>query len=282
MEEYKTRMDNVYAEHFSQKICMRPETACPSFRDCKKSFCGKAAEEIDAISKSDYSFFDDCCAKIGENYGLSGIPKIVFIGKESTCKHTETTVPENFEEQKNQHYRRTRAILAALLGITDEIEVGSEIYSFRPENSSDTYKLHTIFSLTNHYHCAFKKTKKAHGVRSTYVMWDKCTEIVKKELKILNPDIVVIQAGWSTKQGADKDIAKYFTDNYVVTLDPNCPGLYWLVDKYTKEKRRCVIGSYHPSFHCWHQEKYIVPLNDRINRAKVWLTAKNQPHHSQE
>ena len=282
MKDYKTRMDNVYAEHFSHKRCTPPETACPFFDKCWESFRGKAAEGIDAIATSEYSFFDDRCARIGKNYGLPGIPKIVFIGKESRCKHTETTAPEDFEEQKNQHYSRTRGILAALLGMTERIETDRKLYWFPSENASGTYKLHRIFALTNHYHCAFKKTEKAHGVRSTDGMWYNCAEIVKKELKILNPDIVVIQAGWSTKQGAAKDIAKYFDDSCLVTSDPDCSGLYWLVDEHTKEKRICVIGSYHPSFHCWHQPKYMDPLNERINRAKVWFASQNQPRCGQE
>lgn len=122
MENIKTKMDDIYASYFSHEDCIRGDSQCPCFKACVESVCNKTSQDLDSIIANGYSFFDNRNARIGENYGLLGIPKIVFIGKESTHSSNKAEDPANFREQKNQHYRRTRATLAALLGITDKID----------------------------------------------------------------------------------------------------------------------------------------------------------------
>lgn len=275
MEYLKTKMDSIYVSYFS----CREEHQCPCIKACAESVRNKTSQDLNAIMKNGHSFFANRNARIGANYGLPGIPRIVFIGKESTSSSSATQAPVSFREQKNQHYRRTRATLAALLGITDKIDEKNQgTYSFILPGSKNKYELHTLFALTNHYHCAFKKTEKVHGVPTTDIMWHNCARVVKAELDILKPDIIVIQSGWSTKRHAEKYIKEYFPNTFqVVPDDSDCAGLYWVENLHTQVRECCVIGSYHPSFHCWHQEEeYLNPLNERIKKARVWFDSKNR------
>lgn len=275
MEDLKTKMDSIYASYFSHEDCIKGGGLCPCFKECVESIRKKDCRDLDAVINNEHSFCANYNARIGKNFGMLGIPKIVFIGKESTHRSNHTEYPANFREQKNQHYRRTRATLAALLGITDVVdEQNQDAYSFVLPGSKNEYDLHTLFAFTNHYHCAFKKTEKVHGVPTTDVMWHNCTRIVKAELEVLRPDIIVIQSGWSTKKHAEKYIKEYFPDIFEVKCDPDCNGLYWLENVHTQVRECCIIGSYHPSFHCWHQANYLNPLNERIKKARVWFDSK--------
>lgn len=233
---------------------------CESFGDCSKKM------EFDSES----SIICNRNLKVGKQYG--DLTKILFIGKENTNRSTELTPvePASFITQTNQHYRRTKFILSALLGKCDEDDINNyDGYNFTSQNE-DT--LHNYFALTNHYHCAFKKkvdADKYHGIKSSNTMWYNCVEIVRKEIEILEPDVVVIQSGWAAKENALKDIRKYFSVNWDVRQD-KLVGLYKAEN--TETGRVCyIIGSYHPSFHCWHEEKYLSSLKERIIETRNML-----------
>ena len=82
-------------------------------------------------------------------------------------------------------------------------------------------------------------------------------------------DVVVIQSGWSVKEKALPDIKKYFSDAWEVKQD-KIVGLYKAENKETD--RVCyIIGSYHPSYHCWHKEEYSGALKQRIIETRKLL-----------
>lgn len=211
--------------------------------------------------------------KIGKRYGEKA--KILFIGKENKNRSAGLTPaePESFLTQKNQHYNRTRFILSALLGECDEDAVSKyDGYAFASPND-DT--LHRYFALTNHYHCVFKQKADArqyHGIKANNTMWYNCVEIVRKEIEILEPDVIVIQSGWSVKENALTDIKKYFNEKWDLRKT-QFVGLYKA--KNTESGRICyIIGSYHPSFHLWHQDQYLAPLKTCILETRKMLNGE--------
>ncbi len=251
LNSIEMKLKDMYDEHF---CC---DGRCKCFNDCSKKM------DFDYES----SIICNRNLKVGKYYGEK--TKVLFIGKENTHRSESLTPvePESFLTQKNQHYKRTKFMLSAFLDECNEADINNyDGYNFTSSNE-DT--LHKYFALTNHYHCAYKKkadANKYHGITSDNTMWYNCVEIVRKEIEILEPDVVVIQSGWSAKEKALKDIRKYFSENWDVKQD-KLVGLYKAENK--ESGRVCyVIGSYHPSFHCWHEEKYLGLLKKRIIKTR--------------
>lgn len=224
------------------------------YKNCK--FC----EGCDAVNrKKEASIIHDRAVKIGTKYGEK--LKVLIIGKESKSMHSETGETESFETQNNQHYRRTYDILNYLI---NDISLDSyDGYHHVSENELST--LNAFFALTNHYHCSFGEN--AHSKQSSNCMWYHCAEIVKKEIEILDPDIIVIQAGWSAKKNTRKsDIERIIpTDNNKPEICQNRIGLF----SYDYCGRTVyVIGSYHPSYHLWHKDEYLDELKERLKAVK--------------
>ena len=219
----------------------------------------------------DSSFICNRSARIGKQYEQQKI-KIVFIGKEDVSRLTELKEPASFIDTKNQHYRGLKLILASLLGCFDVEKITNKETYVEGEET-----LHEKFALTNHYHCAFKaksQNGKNHGLKTTSTMWDCCAPIVKHELEVLRPNIIVIQSGWSAKkklsnQARIDGIAHYFSDEWTITEDTNIFGLYEAI--HTSGRICYIIGSYHPSFHRWNNDTYLVPLKQRINIVRNYL-----------
>lgn len=285
--QIKTALEELYRPLSSHDCAVK--TNCRFFKDCSQSIedqmkrsAQKQKEEWDAdalqkLIDNENAFFGSWNAKVGEYYTspeLKTLPMILFLGKENTSGAKNTEEPADFEECTNQHYKRTRATLAALLGETDTIGESAIITKIRVDDIE--YPLHTVFALSNHYHCAFKGSKNNHGVPSTNKMWYNCSHIVKKEIAILSPDIFVIQAGWSTKESARKDIQQYYYDSekYEIITQweshKRVQGLYWVKRREDAAIVCCIIGSYHPCFHEWSEEKYLSTLNERIRIAREW------------
>lgn len=275
----KKQLDKVYNEIYSEAFDCIQTKCCPCFEECKNSLAKKKnfKEKIYELLKSEYSFFGNHSIHLGENYHQChelGIPKVVFIGKEDTSPSQATVDTADFVTQQNQHYRETRAILAVLLKQTDDVNYKDEkTYNFI--NGNEKMPLHTLFSLTNHYHCAYKESKKVHGLPSTDTMWENCCNVVKKELEMLKPDIFIIQAGWSLKNNAVEHIQKYFDEEkYSVEKDLNISALYWLKDKNDNSVKCCIIGTFHPSYPGSYNADYRVLLKERILCASNWFYSK--------
>ena len=106
-------------------------------------------------------------------------------------------------------------------------------------------------------------------------MWGNCAAIVRQEIAVLQPEVIVIQAGWSAREKtASKNrvegVSAYFDENWIITENSDIFGMYEAYNNKTKKK--CyIIGSYHPSFHLWNNEKYLLPLKARVQKVKELL-----------
>jgi uracil-DNA glycosylase len=181
--------------------------------------------------------------------------------------------PADFTEVSNQHYRATKHILGALLGCCDVSDVTNKAHTVRSEDT-----LSKRFAMTNHYHCAFRQSDKKHGVRTTDFMWENCAEIVRLELEILKPHVVVIQSGWSARESSLQKsridgVACYFDNDWTITESREVSCLYEA--RHISGRLCYVIGSYHPSFHLWNDEEYLVPLKKRISMVRLLVSVQN-------
>lgn len=261
------QIKGIYDKHYNVLTTLNGKDyrVCKCFSECK----GK-------LKVTDNAFFSNYDVKIGKKFGQNTtIPRIVVIGKEGVTPQNQI---EETGHHSNQHYRRTMAMLSMLLSLTNQI-VDDTVVS-KENFMYDDIPIYDLFCLTNHYHCAFKQGGKRHGVSCTIPMWNNCAYIVKDELNILKPQILVIQSGWSVKKGRSKgnckDIQKYF-DKDIGVVKTNqeidgteIDGLYWLVDE-SNHKICCIIGSYHPCYHQWRKDKYLSPLENRIRIAREWF-----------
>lgn len=240
VNKIKTALNEMYASVYQ---------SCTFCKDCDA--CKLYNEE---------SIIHDCAVKIGEKYGEK--LKVLLLEKESKTMHNETGETEAFETQNNQHYKRTYDILNYLI---NDISIDSyDGYHHVSENELST--LNKFFALTNHYHCSFGKN--AHSKKSSNCMWYHCAEIVKKEIEILDPDLIVIQSGWSAKENTNISDIECIAPNDNNKLKIYQTGLYG----YNYRGRIVyVIGSYHPSYNLWHKEKYLGKLKERLNAVKNYI-----------
>lgn len=290
-QQIRDTLTQKYETIFCEPIQGTDKKCCPCFEECLKSVMKKkclASARKEDIVCNQYAFLGSWNAQVGELYSsdaVSLIPRVMFLGKENRSNCEQLEDPANFAKRTNQHYRRTRAILAALLGLTeivdesncDKTEKSLTLQDTNIEIQGKLYPLHTIYALSNHYHCAFKTNDNVHNVPCTNKMWNNCAKIVQEELAVLQPHIFVIQAGWSIKQKAAKTIQEYYYGTRYEVVpheDKTAQGFYWL--KQNGKTIGCIIGSYHPSFHQWHKEEYLQPLNDRIRLAKQWWKEYNK------
>lgn len=264
----KTLLNDMYKIQYSNEVRngQNKYAVCQCFSKCKTC-------DFDY----DSSFICNKSLKLGEWYERAKI-KVLFIGKEDVSRNTEDILrPASFSDVKNQHYIGTKHILAALLGYCSADDITN--YRNKEIHFKEEEHLHKQFALTNHYHCAFKNKSqegKNHGIRVSDSMWKNCASIVRNEIEILQPDVVVIQAGWSAKRKMPsktrvKDVEFYFDkEKWTVTENDDIFGLY---EAYNKETGRtcCIIGSYHPSFHKWNEEEYLCPLKARVKKVKEIL-----------
>lgn len=260
----KTLLNDMYNGQYSNIVYngQNKYAVCQCFLECKTC-------DFDYGS----SFICNRSLKLGEWYEKTKI-KVLFIGKEDVSCITEGALqPESFLDVKNQHYIGTKHILAAILGycsIDDITNYQNKEIHFKGEEH-----LHKQFALTNHYHCAFKKKSqegKNHGIKSTNTMWNNCALIVRKEIETLQPEVIVVQSGWSAKSKISsknriKDMSCYFGEEWTIVENDDVFGLYEAYNKET-EKVCYIIGSYHPSFHQWNNEKYLCPLKSRVKKVR--------------
>lgn len=264
-EEYKEKLEKLYREFYSGS-----NGYCMHYADCISGMKAKETAHTIACSWS---------ARVGDNYGkYPACPQVLIIGKEDVKAHLELEPPASFSIQKNTHYRGTNDILAALLGVTDAVEKNGRKYKMPIRGTTE--KLDTLYALSNQYHCAFKDSGGNQNVPTNDTMWYNCSELLKREIDILQPDIVVIQSGWSIKPGAEKDIQCYFSDGDVKP-DMQTAGLFWLYNQQGK-KVRCIIGSYHPCYPKWLSGDNEKILNSCIKQARDWFSQMHSVTHKNE
>ncbi len=186
--DYAKELNRMYDQYYCG-----PNGHCKYWEKCKEGLL----ENIYPCK-----FFSDR-VKIGERYGTNPLlPKIVFVGLEGVHEGYKNnpipaidysnpiSVPSR--DASNNHYRGVRYVLAYLMAqFTDGKNNCPEDASIgKLEEVQDSQYLDQ-YCLTNIYKCAFGSG--TTGLPHTKEMQQNCIEILLEELKILEPDILVIQ-----------------------------------------------------------------------------------------
>lgn len=164
-------------------------TGCPHYSECIKNIEYNKAE---TACKFRYDR-----AKIGENYGANGIPKIVMVGIEgfSSEKTITKVIQPALNDTVNPHYNGVKYVLAYLLAdFFNKDKPASRITNNSVEWIDEALKSYTLCNL---FRCAFvpaNDPQRIKGLKHSEEMQKNCIEILIKELRVLEPDIVVIQA----------------------------------------------------------------------------------------
>lgn len=186
-EQIKNDLEKLYKSYYCSN-----NGACKYYDDCLK-----AAQENNYEPKYNFNH----AVRLGENYPLIVNDKevrIVVIGKESLEENTSVESPGrlavNFDKigGVNPHYRETYRILCKLMNYNWDFEKNENIekgnYRRRPDAAL------TAFALTNMYRCAFGEyNKKGFKIHRTDEQHKRCGEILRKEIEILKPTILLIQ-----------------------------------------------------------------------------------------
>ena len=196
--EYINQLNEMYDKTYNDSIC---GNRCPHWKKCKPDepvkFC-----------------FDR--VKVGEGYGTSH-PKILFSGLEG--KHGEVSdyrIPEIFKpslDANNSHYIGVRYVLSYLLSklSNQPAPTNADI----SELSADKFVEHLKhYCLTNIYKCAFGSPENSRGLTHTKTMKTECYKIFLKEIDILRPDFVVIQAVSEVPENLWKSMLVKYGRNY--------------------------------------------------------------------
>lgn len=225
-EQYINELDAVYKKHYCN------ENKCSCYSECSNGMPNPKIE-------CDYS------TRVGVNYADCS-PKVMMIGQESLNPHYEHNIPtESLEEDSNNHYRKTLFTLAKI--ISGEEPDGYSINDLKKYN-----ELLTKFCLTNYFKCAFTNDKsKAHGLKHNKAMKKNCCQLLLEEINVLEPDLLVVQGKFTTKDFWNK-------------LEKNGYELIWAnnnknISLYKYEyngKPLYVLYSYHPSaYGKWYETK---------------------------
>lgn len=186
--------------------------------------------------------------KIGTLYGEK-YPKILFAGLEGVYDGPDYQVPAiNLQshpslDARNEHYRGVRYTLSYILSAFDNIP--------KPHSAKlcDLDKPEYIehlryYCLTNIYKCAFalQRSKLPHSKS----MMINCPAIFIKEIELLRPEVVVIQA----KKDVPHQLWKLLCEKYNVDINParidkqngytSCYQMY-----YENQKPFFVLWTYH-------------------------------------
>ena len=195
---------------------------------------------------------DEIAAKVGREYGKTGFPKILIVGKESKNHRAEvgTTTPSIHPEKggaDNDHYRKTLYTLALLLA-------ESIPKSFSKEDLEEYEELLQKFCLTNYFKCAVSGGEKScyRGLPHTKAMKSNCYHLLEKEIDVLEPDIVIIQGKftpkefWSVYENGERVAGNKTKEDDTISAYRH---------KNKKGKEFYILYSYHPGcFRAWGGE----------------------------
>ena len=137
-------------------------------------------------------------AKIGCNYGKTGKPKVLFVGKEGISDSggsmaTTISEPAAMEDIDRDNWHYIGTIYTAALLLTDANPSAERICWDEMRSFSE---LRHDFCLTNYFKCAFKtkdQQEKHHDVKTNLQMSKNCAKILLEEIRAIQPDIVVVQ-----------------------------------------------------------------------------------------
>ena len=250
-------------------ICELNEVYNRFYKDGRCKYYDKCRE---GITEKPCKFFSDK-ANVGAEYGNDpSMPKIVVVGLEGLGKCGEVKeIDFPSDSAYNPHYKGVRYVLAYIL---------SRISGATPPNTSlksdlKKYAKNTIdrYALLNCYKCAFDN--KAQNLPHTDNMKKHCQEILWEEIRVLDPDFIIIQV----KNNRPQDFETNLHNGGVyerVSGDENT-GVYTL--KHQNKKPMIVIWTYHgssdpdPHIRSWTNDnkkgcRYIKnSLNPILNKA---------------
>lgn len=217
-EDYLNNLDKEYAKFWN---C---DSECKYYNECKKRLSDKTPK------------FRQDRARVGEEYGQTGMPKIVCVGIEGfngegylndqkiLIKHRK---PSSSSKDCNAHYNGVKYVLAYLLYSfcnkkKPEAHIGAKICNEYNWTASK-------FCLLNLYKCAFvpydnleKKTDLPH----TKGMKIHCQEILLHEFEALDPDVIVIQTSQYPDGLWEKLKEKYVLELVLGDREENITSLY--------------------------------------------------------
>lgn len=237
-----------------------PNGACPYFNSCK--------EDFDCLSP--LCFYR---VRVGNNYYESKV-KILIVGqedvrpKDGSTKIYRVCEPSTLDGAGyNEHYLKTFYTVAQLLLDEKDLPKGFQ----KSDLDSEKYeKLNECFAQTNYFKCVFSDSTNRSDKMHTKMMERNCSNLLIKEIKMLQPDVVIIQGKnhdefWDSISYEQIDSRKINAGNRNYEL-----GIYSTIDF---GKTTYIIDSYHPTSHgIW--EKVLDCFLDFINETIELLNMK--------
>jgi len=187
-------------------------------------------------------------AMVGDNYDIivnGKAIRILIVGKEGRFKNecsNSLFSPKRLigfldEGKVNLHYRETYKMLCEMLN-----------YNWVNNSIEDTNKflykqdsVLTCFALTNMYRCAFKEhSEQVSNIKNYPEQTKNCLEILKEEIKILEPTIIILQKSGFTADDISPDSTEIFETIY-----------------YSNALKAYIIESIHPrNYGKWYNDGY--------------------------
>jgi hypothetical protein len=254
-EFYKKQIREIYGK----------DNTCPHYNECRKNVKYSGCSKI-----IDKFIFDR--ARIGELYGTEeNVPKIVMVGIEGFPKEkivTDVIPPAFTDDAINPHYNGVKYILAYLLAdFLNKDKPQPKITKKGTLWVNDALKRYTLCNL---YKCAFvpeNEPDKEKGLCHTKAMSSNCINLLIKELKILEPDIVVIQSSdyGVFKETMRAELHQHFNCKKILDIQGSRANLYQGI---IKTKPIVFIQTMHGSFGGFKSHDYIENcLNPILDKA---------------
>lgn len=214
----------------------------------EKGFCEYQNDCIEGLRDKRVKFRFDR-VKLGERYGKDPrLPKIVCVGLEGKHDKCENLIVQKEIDNPsntvwNAHYVGVRYVLAYLLSSFEGKEKPENKFKYTLNNYQDTIK---CYALTNIYKCAFGDPNQSSGLEHSAAMCINCQKILFREIDILQPDVLIIQAVDNLPTNFWKNIIKrYGGSKTPVKGDENKNNTSVYELKYNSGKRFLLVRTYH-------------------------------------
>ena len=255
-EKIKSDLMSLYEQEFCNG------NKCKCYNDC----CN-ASKALAKDKKFVEAFHSDYAARVGKNYPLIVNGKeisIVIVGKETLYGDHHLRPPArlihftNAKGKVNNHYLCTYKLLCQLMNYNWD----ADKKTLKDSEAGSPYHADavlTTYTLTNLYRCAFKDDKNnTKTLKNPNKQTENCLEILKKELDILKPTILIIQcAGLKAETLYPKEFP-----NYIFKKEDN--GICDFVKLNSKDLY--IIRAVHPSYKGWNDftTKYLPQIIERL------------------
>lgn len=231
------------------------ENECPYYKECSDSMLP---------CENKLKFYR---TRIGSNYDNEPI-KILVVGQEDVGRNKEYECCEPCtmaDAGYNPHYLKTFYTVSQILLSKDELP---KDYSkdIRQEKFEE---LRHRFAITNYYKCAFSNNDNNSRVAHSSVMEKNCSSHLIEEIKMLKPDIVILQGKSHKTFWKSFDYSTEYC-NYVNVNGKNYElGLYKTSSIKDVNKTVYIVDSYHPTSHgIWEKDEILSCFIRILNKAK--------------